>query len=136
MLMERFSIAGVTAITNTDIVVYDSTLGPAGVAGSPINLGLTDPAGHVGAVTVSIGGVPSGWTFSEGTDNGDGTATLTQSGLDLSGTVALSLSDSNLSGAAAGGYSRVVPLLAKGWSHAAGETHLKVVPCRWRATAG
>jgi len=28
----------------------------------------------------------------------------------------------------------VVPLLANGWSHAAGETHLTVVPCRWRAT--
>ncbi len=28
----------------------------------------------------------------------------------------------------------VVPLLAEGWSHAAGGTHLKVVPCRWRAT--
>jgi hypothetical protein len=29
----------------------------------------------------------------------------------------------------------VVPLLALGWSHAAGATQLKVVPCGWRATA-
>jgi hypothetical protein len=29
----------------------------------------------------------------------------------------------------------VVPLLAKVWSHAAGGTHLKVVPCCWRATS-
>ena len=50
---------------------------PAGVAGSPINLALTDPAAdHVGAVTVTIAGVPSGWSLSEGTDNGDGTWTV------------------------------------------------------------
>jgi eukaryotic-like serine/threonine-protein kinase len=30
----------------------------------------------------------------------------------------------------------VVPLLALGWSHAAGATQLKVVPCDWRATPG
>src|SRR5690606_37532887 len=29
---------------------------------------------------------------------------------------------------------RVVPSLAKRWSHAPGETHLTAVPCRWRAT--
>jgi hypothetical protein len=28
----------------------------------------------------------------------------------------------------------VVPSLAEGWSHAAGGTHLAVVPCHWRAT--
>src|ERR1700690_1724901 len=28
----------------------------------------------------------------------------------------------------------VVPLLAEGWSHAAGGTQLRVVPCSWRAT--
>ncbi len=49
---------------------------PAGVSGSPINLGLTDPAGHVGSVTVAIAGVPSGWTLSEGTNNGDGSWTI------------------------------------------------------------
>ena len=40
--------------------------------------------------------------------------------------------DSNLSSVAAGACSRVVPSLAKRWSHAAGETHLTVVPCGWR----
>jgi VCBS repeat-containing protein len=43
---------------------------PAGVAGSPINLGLSNPAGHVGPVTVAIAGVPAGWTLSGGADNG------------------------------------------------------------------
>ena len=49
---------------------------PAGVSGSPMNLGLTDPADHVGSVTVAIAGVPSGWTLSEGTNNGDGSWTI------------------------------------------------------------
>jgi T1SS-143 domain-containing protein len=49
---------------------------PAGIAGSPINLGLTDPAGHVGPVTVTIAGIPAGWTLSGGTDNGYGVWTV------------------------------------------------------------
>jgi hypothetical protein len=50
-----------------------ANLAPAGMAGEPINLGLTNPTDHVGPITVNISGVPSGWTMSEGTDNGDGT---------------------------------------------------------------
>jgi T1SS-143 domain-containing protein len=49
---------------------------PAGVAGSPINLGLTDPADHAGPVTVTIAGVPSGWALSEGAHNADGNWTI------------------------------------------------------------
>src|SRR5262249_58989300 len=49
---------------------------PAGVAGSPINLGLSDPAGHVGPVTVTITGVPAGWTVNGGVDNGHGGWTI------------------------------------------------------------
>ena len=70
------TLAGVTAITASDIVVYDSTLGPAGIAGSPINLGLTNPPGNVGTVTVTISGIPTGWTLTGGTDNGDGSWTI------------------------------------------------------------
>ena len=46
---------------------------PVGVAGEAINLGLTNPLDHVGPISVSITGVPSGWNLSEGTTNGDGT---------------------------------------------------------------
>jgi hypothetical protein len=53
-----------------------SSILPAGVAGNPINLGLSDPADHVGPVTVTITGVPSDWTLSEGADNGDGSWTI------------------------------------------------------------
>src|SRR5262245_44982478 len=49
---------------------------PAGVAGSPINLGLTDPVGHVGPVTVTIAGIPAGWTVNGGADNGHGGWTI------------------------------------------------------------
>ncbi len=56
---------------------------PAGVSGSPMNLGLTDPADHVGSVTVAIAGVPSGWTLSEGTNNGDGSWAIQASSVSM-----------------------------------------------------
>ncbi|MGF6332038.1 VCBS repeat-containing protein [Pseudomonas sp. BS3782 TE3695] len=50
---------------------------PAGVAGEPINLALATPSSDIsGPITVSISGVPSGWIFNAGTDNGDGTWTV------------------------------------------------------------
>ena len=50
---------------------------PAGVAGEPINLALADPStDHIGPVTLTIAGIPEGWSLSEGTDNGDGTWTV------------------------------------------------------------
>jgi T1SS-143 domain-containing protein len=62
--------------TASSTLQLTSTIGPAGIAGSPINLGLTDPAGHVGPVTLTIAGIPIGWTLSEGTDNGHGVWTV------------------------------------------------------------
>ena len=61
-------LVGVTLTT-----LSGANLAPAGVAGEAINLGLTNPTDHLGSITVNISGVPSGWTMSEGTDNGDGT---------------------------------------------------------------
>ncbi|WFU11876.1 VCBS domain-containing protein (plasmid) [Rhizobium sp. CB3090] len=58
--------------TATESVIY-TTSAPAGVAGEAINLALSDPSHHVGAVTLSIAGMPAGWTLSEGTHNADGT---------------------------------------------------------------
>jgi VCBS repeat-containing protein len=62
--------------TASSTLQLTSTIGPAGIAGSPINLGLHDPAGHVGPVTVTIAGIPAGWTVSGGTDNGYGVWTV------------------------------------------------------------
>ncbi|MEI8720297.1 VCBS domain-containing protein [Mesorhizobium sp. ISC11] len=53
--------------------VSGAHVAPAGAAGEAINLGLTNPADHVGSISVSISGVPVGWTVSQGIDNGDGT---------------------------------------------------------------
>ncbi|KAB0506095.1 type I secretion C-terminal target domain-containing protein [Pseudomonas lini] len=72
----------VTANSYTDLAGNAGAAGssanlPAGVAGEPINLALTTPSTDVsGPITVSISGVPSGWIFSAGTDNGDGTWTV------------------------------------------------------------
>ena len=64
-------------VTNLSTLISGGNLLPAGVSGSPINLGLTDPSpDRVGAVTVTVGGVPSDWTVSDGTNNGDGTWTV------------------------------------------------------------
>ena len=50
---------------------------PAGVAGEPINLALVDPStDHIGAVNLTIAGIPEGWSLSEGARNGDGTWTV------------------------------------------------------------
>jgi hypothetical protein len=43
--------------------------------------------------------------------------------------------DGTFTGTGAGGPRKVVPSQALGWSHTAGATQLKVVPCGWRATA-
>ena len=71
------------------VVVNDGTLNsttqtvtihiasPAGVAGNPINLALDSlSADHIGPVTLTIAGIPTGWSLSEGTDNGNGSWTV------------------------------------------------------------
>jgi T1SS-143 domain-containing protein len=62
--------------TQSSMLHFSAAVLPAGVAGSPINLGLSDPADHVGPVTVTIAGVPADWTLSEGADNRDGSWTI------------------------------------------------------------
>ncbi|MFQ3453767.1 Ig-like domain-containing protein, partial [Bradyrhizobium sp. UFLA01-814] len=50
---------------------------PAGVAGEPINLGLDAAPDHiVGAISVTVAGVPTNWTLSGGTNNADGSWTI------------------------------------------------------------
>ena len=51
---------------------------PAGVAGSPINLALTDPSGGqaTGPITLTFTGVPSDWSLNQGTNLGNGTWTV------------------------------------------------------------
>ena len=51
---------------------------PAGVAGSPTNLALTDPSGGQarGPITLTFTGVPSGWSLNKGTNLSNGTWTV------------------------------------------------------------
>ena len=46
---------------------------PAGIAGEPINLALTDlSGGQSGPITVTVTGAPSDWSLDQGTDLGGG----------------------------------------------------------------
>ena len=58
-------------------MTVNPSTGPAGAAGSPINLALANPSAANGApVTVTITGVPSDWQLSQGTNLGNGTWTV------------------------------------------------------------
>ncbi|MEF0943951.1 T1SS-143 repeat domain-containing protein, partial [Rhizobium sp. BR 362] len=54
-------------------VDYTYTNMPAGISGEAMNLALSAPSDHVGAVTLTVAGLPAGWVLSEGTHNADGT---------------------------------------------------------------
>ena len=69
--------------TQSSTLHFSAAVLPAGVAGSPINLGLTDPTDYAGPVTVTIAGIPSGWTLSEGAANGDGSWTIQASSVSM-----------------------------------------------------
>ncbi|MGA8991963.1 MAG: hypothetical protein WB500_16555, partial [Rhodoplanes sp.] len=50
---------------------------PAGIAGEPINLALSDPSGNQATpINVTVNGLPSGWTLNEGTRLDDGSWTV------------------------------------------------------------
>src|SRR5260370_16274475 len=55
-----------------------SNVPPAGIAGDPINLALTDPSGGqpTGPIQLTFTGVPSDWSINEGTNLGNGTWTV------------------------------------------------------------
>ncbi|MFD1981493.1 VCBS domain-containing protein [Mesorhizobium newzealandense] len=69
-------LSGVT-VANLATLITNTHVKPAGVAGEPINLALTNPSGDLAnAIVVVVSGVPVGWSISGGTDNGDGTWTV------------------------------------------------------------
>jgi T1SS-143 domain-containing protein len=71
---------GDSVVNTIDITlnpILPNSIAPAGVAGEPINLGLTAPSAEDGAlVTVAIADVPAGWTLNGGTLLDDGTWTV------------------------------------------------------------
>ncbi|WP_436211131.1 beta strand repeat-containing protein [Bradyrhizobium sp. LjRoot220] len=63
-------------VTNLSTLI-PSHIFPAGIAGEPINLALTNPSvDPTGLVTVTVAGIPSGWSLNAGTNNGDGSWTV------------------------------------------------------------
>jgi hypothetical protein len=70
ILISAWESTGGTAVATA----IDSTQ-PAGVAGSPINLALTDPAAGE-SVTVTVAGMRAGWSLNGGTNLGNGTWTV------------------------------------------------------------
>ncbi|MDL2402063.1 DUF5801 repeats-in-toxin domain-containing protein [Rhizobium mayense] len=52
---------------------------PAGTSGEAMNLALSAPSDHVGAVLVTVAGLHTGWTLSGGTQNADGTWSVSTS---------------------------------------------------------
>ena len=63
---------------NTNITTAQfSSLAPAGVAGSPINLALTDPTLDTSdTITLTVTGVQPDWILNGGTENSDGSWTI------------------------------------------------------------
>ncbi|MER9426870.1 Ig-like domain-containing protein [Mesorhizobium sp. M0317] len=65
------------SVTNLSALIVGGHVLPAGVAGSPINLGLTEPAGVDGAaVTLQVTNLPSGWLINGGTQLSDDSWTI------------------------------------------------------------
>ena len=116
--MLEINLTGVTSLQASDFVAANSlgTIAPAGLAGEPINLALSAPAG-VSSVTATLANVPSGWTLNQGSDNGDGRWTVEASDLssltitapeDFAGSILLDVSES--------------------WTNADGSTETTIIP--------
>src|SRR5207248_1692834 len=67
-------------LSDTDTISITVT-NPAGIAGSPIDLGLDGTWAQGVVLTASIRDVPSDWSLNAGTNNGDGSWTVTTSDL-------------------------------------------------------
>ncbi len=62
-------------VTNITIPQF-SSLAPAGIVGSPINLALTDLSGGSALIKITVSGVPGDWSLNQGANIGNGTWTV------------------------------------------------------------
>ncbi len=101
-----------SSASQTIAVTVNDGAGPAGVAGSAINLALANPSAADGEpVAVTVTGVPSGWQLNEGTNLGNGTWTIETD--DLSALTVLTTA----------GYAGAMVLsVSESWTNAAGST--------------
>jgi hypothetical protein len=63
-------------VTLSEHLGVNEPAAPAGVAGDPINLALTDPSGVGALTTMTISGMPADWSLNQGTNLGNGTWTV------------------------------------------------------------
>jgi hypothetical protein len=113
-------LSGVTLTsggTSLQTLITNNHVKPAGIAGEPINLGLTDPSTDPNdLITVTVTGVPSGWSLNGGTNNGNGTWTVQTS--DVGALTITSQADST---------GAVVLNVAETWTGAEGNSGAKFV---------
>ena len=72
-------LTGISSVALGDFIDNGglNTVAPAGIAGEPINLGLTSPAADQSApVTVTVSDLPAGWTLTGATELADGSWTV------------------------------------------------------------
>jgi hypothetical protein len=68
-----FSASSLQAALQPGNIQFGGTIQPAGIAGALINLALGDaPADAAADISVSVAGLPSGWSLNAGIDNGNG----------------------------------------------------------------
>ncbi len=66
-------LAGNTG-TSAPVTLDQTITAPAGIAGSSINLGLTQPSGE-SSEAITLTGTPANWTIADATHNSDGSWT-------------------------------------------------------------
>ena len=62
-----------TNLVGGNFVLSNGSVGPAGIAGAPINLALAD---HGAETSLTITGLPGAWSLNQGSRNSDGTWTV------------------------------------------------------------
>ena len=74
ILVDLVGVTLTSGGTSLQTLINNTHIKPAGVAGTPINLALTDPSSDPNdVITVAVSGMPEGWSLAGGTRGADGT---------------------------------------------------------------
>src|SRR5262249_20026877 len=77
ILVDLVGVTLTSGGTSLTTLITSNHVTPAGVAGQPINLALTNPSTDPsGLITVAVSALPSGWTLNGGTRLADGSWTV------------------------------------------------------------
>ena len=72
LLVDLEGVTLTSSGTSLASLISAGRIAPAGVSGEAINLALSAPDDYVGPITVTVVGVPVGWSLSEGSHNAYG----------------------------------------------------------------